>query len=275
MLLFNNNIGRFGNQMFLYAAAISYSKRNNKPICFTDLELLKYFKLSISDNYFNKLKKSYFLNILFRYKKLERANLLDNWVDQFDALNNLNSNKEVWGYFQGEWYFKDNVPQVLRRLQIKKTYQHKFQKIKKLLSKKPLLTIHVRRGDYKEFSLTFNGTTTTDLQIPVNYYKSVLNKFDLDKFQLVFISDCIDLVKKDFNEYDAYFSPNEFIIDFQFLTNAEICILSNSSFSWWGAYLNNNENKKIYIPKYYCGFKIKKEFPINIIPNNWNQIDVI
>lgn len=260
--------------MFLYAAAISFSKSTGKVICFSDLKFLKYFKLSCSDNYLNKFKLLFFEKILHRNKRKERVNCRDSWTDQYDKLYSIQGHKEVWGYFQGNRYFCDYEALIRKRLTLKNRYIKVFNQKRNQLSDKPLIVVHVRRSDYKEFSLIYEGKKVENLQLPVSYYREVLDSTNLSNYQLVFISDEIEKVKQDFAQYDAYFSDNDFITDFQFLMNAEICILSNSSFSWWGAYLNNSKNKKIYIPKFYCGFKIKKEYPVNIIPKNWLQIEL-
>jgi hypothetical protein len=63
-------------------------------------------------------------------------------------------------------------------------------------------------------------------------------------------------------------------MDFQHLLNADVCIISNSTFSWWGAWLNNKPTKVIYAPKYFMGWRIKKEIPDHIYPIDWTLIDV-
>jgi hypothetical protein len=56
--------------------------------------------------------------------------------------------------------------------------------------------------------------------------------------------------------------------------HADICILSNSTFSWWGAWLNDKKDKIVHAPRYFLGWKTQKEFPENIYPSTWNLISV-
>lgn len=98
---------------------------------------------------------------------------------------------------------------------------------------------------------------------------------DLKDCQLVFISDEMEEVKKEFAYInDAYFSSHEPIVDMQLLIHADVCIIANSTFGWWGAFLNEKKNKTIYVPAYFLGFKVQKEFPVNIIPTDWVRVAV-
>ena len=134
------------------------------------------------------------------------------------------------------------------------------------------LTFHIRLKDYKTFGPDFlNGP---DLTLPMEYYHNLIKRLS-SNIKVIFLSDDIKKVKNDFSYVNnAYFSKNSVIDDLQFIINANICILSCSTFSWWGAWLNVNPNKRIYVPKNFLGFKVKKEYPINIIPPNWNHIEI-
>jgi spore coat polysaccharide biosynthesis predicted glycosyltransferase SpsG len=89
------------------------------------------------------------------------------------------------------------------------------------------------------------------------------------------MSDDIEEVKKEFAAYkDAYFSNQNVINDFQLLQHANAAIISPSSYAWWACWLNKVPNAKIIVPKYFLGFKVNKEFPVNMIPKHFVQSEV-
>jgi hypothetical protein len=113
-----------------------------------------------------------------------------------------------------------------------------------------------------------------DLSLPLEYYTQAVSKYDRKPVHFVFLTDDLDFVEENFQAItNKTISNDSEIMDFQHLLNAGECIISNSTFSWWGAWLNNKPNKVIYAPKYFLGWRIKKESPWKIYPDNWIQID--
>ena len=117
-----------------------------------------------------------------------------------------------------------------------------------------------------------------------NYYRSFLNEYyDRNSF----------IKEKSYNEqhqhlmsqlfgWSDYFikhlSPiiscdKNLIVDFQILLAADIIVTANSSFSWWAAHLNSN-CIRVLAPKYWLNFRVKNEYPSNVIPEAWEQIEI-
>ena len=113
-----------------------------------------------------------------------------------------------------------------------------------------------------------------DLSLPLDYYNSCLSKIDqLENYNVVFVTDDTQYVQTHFGNYNPIVSSDKNpIVDFQVLLAGDILIVANSSFSWWGGYLNV-KNARVFAPKYWLGFMIKKEYPCNVIPETWEQIE--
>jgi hypothetical protein len=190
-----------------------------------------------------------------------------------------NAFKNVWyyGYFQGEHYLYDNFNDIKNCFIIKKNYREQFQVFfKETFQNKRVIAVQIRLKDYKTFGPDFlNGP---DLTLPFSYFheniKMVLAQQPDENYQLVFMSDDIDLVKKEFSGYNAYFSEQNMINDFQILQHAHVAIISPSSFAWWACWLSKLSDSKIIVPKYFLGFKVQKEFPVHMIPQHFIQAEV-
>jgi hypothetical protein len=276
---------RLGNQMFSYAFAKAYAKRApGRLYFFSYLGSLTYFKLSFRDYFIN-----YFIKIIyFLLKKtgvvFDSLFLNDCEVDYSEITFDKNKHVEVTGTFQGDKYFK-LVDQELKHLfEIKPKFVYQFKsKFEKLFDENEVIAVHIRRTDYLNFTgeLKIGGP---DLTLPLSYYGecfSVLSKMALnEKACIILLSDDVDFlekvfiqaVKKYFPKNQIIISKNNEIVDFQIILNADYCICANSTFSWWASYLNTRR-KKVFIPKYFLGFKIKKEYPVNVIPDAWTQVD--
>ncbi len=270
MLVFHSHC-QLGNQMFIYACAHSLAKQRNLNYCLSEIDHLKYFNLNVSESYLNTIKFKLF-QVFNKIKPYKFEHFQDNRID-FSSTMLAEKETNIWyyGYFQGENYFYENHSEIRRRFQIKTSYQKKFNLIVNNFSKKKILAVHIRLRDYKTFGPDYlNGP---DMTLPFNYYHQILKTFNIENYQLVFTSDDIKTVKKEFQHFDnAYFSENDAIIDFQFIKHAEIAVISHSTFAWWAAWLNDNPNKQICVPEYFLGFKVAKEYPIHIIPKTWKKI---
>lgn len=270
--------GRLGNQLFQYAFVYSTAKKLDTQFYLDEtIDLFKaaeYF--NITENRFlqnlrriyqlkgfhkllKKPKQMYF-NYLSNKYKLETAKFEGNTAAQIH-LKKVADHTLYEGFFQSEEYFTEQQTAIKKIFTLKKKYQDKFwEKTKHINFNKHIVTVHVRRGDY----------TSLGLALPINYYHEAIASISNTNNYYIFISDEPLYVAKEF-QYIAnkHISNAEEVIDLQYLIYANTNILSNSSFSWWGAYLNTN-NALTIAPKNWLGKEI--QYPYGITLQNWKLI---
>ncbi len=120
-----------------------------------------------------------------------------------------------------------------------------------LLQSKKTVSIHIRRGDYVQHPF-FKDICT------ISYYKNAIkyirNNAEIDLF-CIFSND-IQWVKNNFSEeltdietvFVDWNKGNDSFRDMQLMSVCNHNIIANSSFSWWGAWLNNNKDKIVVAP---------------------------
>jgi hypothetical protein len=270
--------GRLGNQMFQYAFGLMLIKQYNYTVFFifhkqglNKTILHRYFTLNSFSN-----TKNYFLYLFF---KLLQPKAKQIHLENSNKYNTIQYNHIrsciISGYFQSELYFKDISHLIKKTFTIKKNYITDFNnKYHYLFKQNRTIAIHLRKGDYMLHGSEELGGQ--DISLPLSYYQKCLATIhNIEMYKIIFVSDEIEKTKKQFHFIpNAIFESNKDIIDFQILMNADICIISNSTFSWWAAYLNN-KNKIIYAPKYWLGFKVNQEYPVGIMSVNWKWMDVV
>jgi hypothetical protein len=193
----------------------------------------------------------------------------------FDAkeLNSKDGEYKI-GYWQTEKYFADQAQTIRKELTLKNPLSRPALKIQNdIMNSNNSVSLHIRRGDYVENAKTnqYHGTCS------LGYYSKALeyitNKIGRDINIFVF-SDDIDWVKNNlkFDFPTTYVSSKE-IPDYEELILMSKCkhnIIANSSFSWWGAWLNNNSGKIVIAPKRWAN-KDEDSFK-DIIPSSWIKI---
>ncbi len=167
------------------------------------------------------------------------------------------------GYFQSEKFFdKEYVRELFALDEERRTYI--MEKYGHLLNQE-IISIHVRRGDY----------VNRPLRQPVccmPYFRRAIAYFGKDKQYFVF-SDDVKWCKKRFTGSNFHFPDRESPVTDLYLQS--LCthnIISNSSYSWWGAWLNNNPEKIVLVPKDWFGIQMKNYDLSDLIPEEWIKI---
>jgi len=270
-------IGRLGNQMFQYAFAYATAKQFKTFFVInptTQFDVAKYFRLDpLTSFFYGAPVNKYIIKIFSKfgsrlyYRKKIEENEATSTVSQ-------EASGAYIGYFQSEKYFHEYRHDISRCFSIKEKWKQPFiDKYGKMLKNNKTIVIHVRRTDYLEFGKDFLGEK--DLSLPITYYKNCFSRIsNPEQYKILCISDDINFVRENLNiEGDLSFESNDMITDFQLLQHADIAIIANSTFAWWAAYLNNKA-EKVFAPKYWLGFKVDVEYPVDIIPQRFEAIDV-
>jgi hypothetical protein len=273
--------GRLGNQMFQYAFGHAFSLKTNEGVCFDFNKqpnlIKKYFKISFRKQKIASLKL-YLVNIAGRHAFLKKIVVPNKKCMAEDLYNNYKEYKKCFfdGYFQSVSYFFPFQEEVAQKFEIRKKYRKKFlKKYGEIFSSEKVIAVHVRKTDYLYHGNDHLGGD--DISLPISYYKNIFDRItSKDDFLIIFVGDDLTDFKQEFDgKENVIFEENDQIIDFQILMNADVMILSNSTFAWWAAFLNRKENKQVFAPKYWLGHLTKVEYPDRVFSClDWKVIDV-
>ncbi|GAB3899472.1 alpha-1,2-fucosyltransferase [Spirosoma agri] len=283
--------GGLGNQLFQYALGRSLALRNNTSLYF-DLSYYKQeyatdtprkFKLYPFNIDYVLLDTSPFLYVSKATKLAPNRTLkpLFEFLEesQFHVEPRVLKAKSSFiitdGCWQSEDYFSDCADVIRKELTFKRQTGETFDYYKEIIRQAEIpVSLHIRRGDYvshPEFSQSFGF-------LGLDYYQQaiplLLNQFPTAKFFI--FSDDPDWVKQNL----TLNVPHEFVTnagseaDLDDLQLMGLCyhhIIANSSFSWWGAWLNPRTDKVVIAPKHW--FKNKPTWNTkDLIPTRWIRI---
>jgi|TARA_R110000796_G_scaffold117085_1_gene229721 hypothetical protein len=243
--------GGLGNYLFQIGAASSLAHSNNTTATF-DFNNARQVHKNI---------KSY-TNTILRNINTEIPTIEYSFTEAKDFTYNEIPYKEnllLDGYFQSEKYLnREHILQLYKIDDISKkyiddTYGDIFHNT---------VSIHIRRGDYL-------NRQSHPVQ-PMEYYSKAMGHFSDCKF--IIVSDDILWCKANFvGDNFIFIDDNDDYIDLYIMAMCTHNIIANSSFSWWGAYMNTNHTKKVIAPLQWFG-KGKSINSSNIISKNWIPI---
>tara|TARA_R110002110_G_scaffold240307_2_gene456510 strand:+ start:2725 stop:3522 length:798 start_codon:yes stop_codon:yes gene_type:complete len=259
-------MGRLGNQMFIVAATLSLARDNQDEAMFSDL----ISGITPSQKSQSLYKQTIFRKINFTHPSSLSGKFESIHVEpQNHRYKEIEYNKNLFlkGYFQCEKYFCHNrefILDLFSPLEEVNNFIHK--KYRDIINNDECVFVHIRRGDFLKYKEYHNN-------LGKEYYDKAFSEFKGHK--LVFFSDDIEWCRQTFGEKDEnYFvdAQND-IIELYLMSKIKNGILSNSSFSWWGSWLNKDPGNFV-APHQDRWFGVKNSHlnAVDIIPNRWKKI---
>jgi hypothetical protein len=254
-------MGGLGNQMFQIAHALSQSWRYN-----TECYFLPKSETPGNGNQPTKYFDNIYKDITFRDEDNFDIMLRENHFNDAKIQIQENKNIKFWGYFQSSKNFKgyDNEiknlfsPNDEFKVKIKVKYPEVFENS---------VSIHIRRGDY----ITIPEILPS---VDKSYLDYCLKELDSNVKIFIFTNDK-EWVYQNLNYENS--TVVEDLEDYEELWVMSMCtnnIISNSSFSWWSAFLNKNKNKKVFVPSVWFGPKGLHPHS-NIYEDDWIKVEVV
>jgi hypothetical protein len=256
-------LGRLGNQLFQYAALKGLALKNGYIAKIPNPQTMSWHgQVSLLDKF----------NIECEYATQEDMNTLQNlyeeptWQKYDDNFFNVPDNTTLEGFFQSTFYFEHIESQIKKELTPKDEYLNNGKQYIQSLKDKyncEIVSVHVRRGD----NMTNGQTELIEAFNPGGLYEQYFTKAK-KVFEGKNVKFLVFTGGQRFNEDNStdvewcknFFKGDEFLFsegqpqidDFCRIMLCDHNILSHaSSFGWWAAYVNPNQNKIVVAPEYY------------------------
>lgn len=248
--------GGLGNMLFQIATGFSLSLRDGKSfVCDRNMSIIPH-------KHFSYYTQTILKNVCFE----DTSNINSTYVERgfsFNEIPNFQGDIRLSGYFQSEKYFKDYRTEILKLFEVDTESKNKVDLFFKKLEKEKVCSIHIRRGDYL-INQNFHFLQET------KYYKEAISKIGNDFTFLVF-SDDLNWCKKnlDFVEKKIFVEGFNDYEELHLMSNCEHNIITNSTFSWWGAWMNENPTKIVISPKEWFGISNKHLDTKDLYCENW------
>lgn len=279
-------LGGLGNQMFQYAFLLSlkqhFAKVKADLTGFETYELHQGFELkkvfdidlepasSLELRVYSSESRDWLTRKLRRIYGTKHAEYHERQEFSYDpTVYEDPSPRWFWGYWQHHAYIQMQEGNLRRAFQFKEALDGKNQSLVQTMALNNTVSVHVRRGDYLGHSI-LGGICD------FNYYQQAIAclKEKIESPLFVFFSNDMEWCRANFSMKNALYvdwnKGNNSYKDMQMMSCCKHHIIANSSFSWWGAWLNPSRDKIVVSPKKWINDS-KAETSALILPD-WVKI---
>jgi hypothetical protein len=273
--------GGLCSQLQIYSSLLAVAKANNKTVVFAE-EMLNH---GVGIRVFDLLDLKYEIKPLEFFKTFQNKQINFHTTRYDETLFNLQSdiNYNLIGRFDLYTYWYNDIGKDVELWNYQPSLQsqanQRMEEIKKELgNNNPIVSIHIRRGDYLlphysfcELDDEYYTKALVDHFLPIEDYNFLIFSNDISYAKALFEGDNIHFVDPIGGEKICSDSEKE---DLALMSLCDHHIIANSSYSWWGAYLCKNKNKKIICPTNWLKSNHQSSWINgNYYPSNWINID--
>lgn len=299
--------GGLGNQMFQYAFARSMQEKTGEAVL---IDTTLYDSFSVHNGFELDLLFTCILkkatvqeidslasrqnNLLSRFRR-KYFRKMTHYLDtkggyQPELLETISPSGSTNCYYEGYWqtekYFQEIADVIRKDFSFKKNLSEKSTKLFSRIDENTA-SVHIRHGDYANLP-NFNSICTE------NYYKNAfkylfehrtINKVVVFSNDITWCKEKLPELIKNSKKYESVL-PEIIFVDWntgadswQDMALMSYCgcnIISNSTFSWWGAWLNNNTDKIVLAPEIWARPRTKGFYKYNynyVLPNSWIKVE--
>jgi hypothetical protein len=265
-------MGGLGNQLFQLFATMNYYISNNMDARFLNIRQVGSRKtawntllVGLRPMLVNKLPENIFIlkETNFHYSELPKIE---------------NQHVALYGYFQSEKYFLSNYQKICDLIQMDDRKKEVMAKIE-TTTEVTTVSMHFRIGDYKNIQQFHPLMTLEYYYNSLQHIESLIDKpiqviYFCEEMDILYVRNIIHELQNRFPNY-TFVRCSNLLADWEQMIYMSLCnhnIIANSTFSWWGAYLNDNTNKIVCYPANWFGPELHHNDTSHLCPSEWTKI---
>lgn len=254
-----NLMGGLGNQMFQAAHALAQGWKHNREVVFLPKSWTPMQGRDTSNYMTTVFRELKFVESIDGFTKVHEGP----W--EYSDVTPLDSDTVFEGYFQSGKNLLGFDEKIIRMFGPTQEFISEITQKYPQLNQDNTVSIHIRFGDYKQ-------NPHIHPSVSKEYLDEAL-KLAGNRNHLFLFGDDKDWLNKNFMGDNTTLVSEEDYVDMWVMSLCKTNIISNSTFSWWAAFLNKNENKKVFVPSIWFGPSGPQNYKDMFQPD-WKKINV-